>query len=227
MKPLEYQNYPLTDEHLTPQKSYRAYDIQKRFFDLIVVTFASVAALPIIGISALLIKIISPGSPFFPHERVGLHGKMIRVWKLRTMHCNSQELLAKHLAENPEAKVEWEQFFKLKNDPRIIQGIGNMLRKTSMDELPQLWNIFKGEMSVVGPRPVTLSELDFYGEAKRFYLAVLPGLTGLWQVSGRNNTTYEERVVLDTKYVYERSILFDLKIFFKTFYVVFVQDGAC
>lgn len=227
MKPLEYQNYPLTDEHVTPRKSCRAYEMQKRIFDLIVVMFASITALPIIGISAILIKIISPGSPFFSHERVGLHGKIIRVWKLRTMHCNSQDLLAKHLAENPEAKAEWEQFFKLKNDPRIIQGIGHLLRKTSMDELPQLWNIFKGDMSVVGPRPVTLHELDFYGEAKQFYLDVLPGLTGLWQVSGRNNTTYEERVDLDIEYFYKRSAFFDFRIFFRTFYVVFMQHGAC
>lgn len=177
--------------------------------------------------AAILIKLKSPGPAFFSHERIGYQGKKIQVWKLRTMHVDAQQLLDTHLDNTPEAQEEWNTYFKLKNDPRIISGIGHFLRKSSMDELPQLWNILKGEMSVVGPRPILEEELERYGANAKYYLALYPGLTGLWQVSGRNNTTYEERVKLDTVYFYEQSFLLDLKIFFRTFYIVLTQYGAC
>ena len=138
---------------------------------------------------------------------------------------NSQEVLEHLLATDPVAKAEWEKDFKLKNDPRITP-IGHFIRKTSIDELPQLWNVLKGDMSFVGPRPVTEVELQRYRQYVRYYLAVRPGITGLWQVSGRNDTTYNERIRLDTKYVISWTLLKDIQILFKTVLVVLFRKGA-
>jgi lipopolysaccharide/colanic/teichoic acid biosynthesis glycosyltransferase len=138
---------------------------------------------------------------------------------------NSAEVLADLLRADPNAREEWERDQKLRNDPRVT-GIGHLLRKTSLDELPQLFNILRGEMHFVGPRPVTVGELRRYGSRKRHYLSVKPGLTGLWQVSGRNNTTYEERVEFDSEYVERRSPWFDSWILVRTVKVVLTRDGA-
>ena len=129
------------------------------------------------------------------------------------------------MRDNPDARAEWARDQKLTNDPRITP-VGNFLRRTSLDELPQLFNVLRGEMNLVGPRPITVAELTRYGRVRWHYLSVRPGLTGLWQVSGRNNTTYEERVALDRRYVEQHSIWLDLRILFKTIKVVVARDGA-
>lgn len=168
----------------------------------------------------------SGGRPIlFGHYRVGKNGQLFKCWKFRSMVLNSAEILADILANDPVAKAEWDRDQKLTNDPRITP-IGHFLRKTSLDELPQLFNVLKGEMRLVGPRPITLAELDRYGDARWHYLHAMPGMTGLWQVSGRSDTTYEERVELDRSYVESRSLLQDIVILFKTVLVVLGKGGA-
>ena len=142
------------------------------------------------------------------------------------MVVNSQEMLQKYLAENPAARAEWERDFKLKNDPRVTP-IGAFLRRTSLDELPQIFNVLRGEMSLVGPRPVIQEELDkYYGEAAKLYCSIKPGITGLWQVSGRSDLSYAERVALDSTYIKHRSFWGDVVILWKTIGVVFLKKGA-
>lgn len=174
----------------------------------------------------LMYKICQDGGPaFYGQQRIGQDGRKFRCWKFRSMVTNSAEVLEKLLATDPAARAEWDADFKLKNDPRIT-SIGQFLRKTSLDELPQLWNVLVGEMSLVGPRPVTEAELPNYGDKLADYYAVRPGMTGLWQVSGRNDVTYAERVALDSYYVHNWSLLGDIVILFKTVLVVFDRRGA-
>ena len=200
----------------------------KRLFDLIVAGSAGIVVLPVIMGSAAAIKLFSPGPAFFVHERIGYQGKPIQIWKLRTMHSNSQELLEQHLEGNPEAKQEWQNYFKLKNDPRIIPVVGHFLRKTSMDELPQLWNVLKGDMSIVGPRPFPKYHLDaFSKEFQYLRKQVVPGLTGLWQVSARSDGDTKAQEALDRQYIAQRSFWLDMKIIIKTAQVVVLQRGAC
>lgn len=142
------------------------------------------------------------------------------------MYPDAEKRLTEYLAQNPEARSEWERYCKLKNDPRVLPGIGRFLRRTSLDELPQLWNVLKGEMSLVGPRPVTQEELPKYGESLDLYLRVRPGLTGLWQVSGRNEVPYERRVALDRYYVQNWSVWLDLYILGRTVLAVLGRRGA-
>ncbi len=189
--------------------------------------------------AAILLLLLSPimlvvaifiakkdGAPIlFGHYRVGHKGKLFRCLKFRSMYINSEQMLSDLLASNPEARAEWDRDQKLSNDPRITP-IGHFLRKTSLDELPQLFNVLRGEMSLVGPRPITVGELTRYGRVRWHYVSVRPGMTGLWQVSGRNNTTYQERVALDEQYIDSQSILGDLKILLKTVKVVIARDGA-
>ncbi|CAN7193843.1 sugar transferase [Rhizobacter sp. LjRoot28] len=166
------------------------------------------------------------GAPvLFGHYRVGHQGRLFRCLKFRSMYRNSEQMLAEILATDAEARAEWERDQKLTNDPRVTP-IGDFLRRTSLDELPQLINVLKGEMSLVGPRPITVGELTRYGRVRWHYLSVRPGMTGLWQVSGRNNTSYAERVALDESYIDNRSMLGDLTILLKTVKVVLVRDGA-
>lgn len=201
--------------------SYRA-DVQgpvgghmKRAVDLIISTIALIALAPIMLMLAALIY-ISMGRPiFFAHERVGYNRVPFRCYKFRSMVFNSREVLAQHLAENPEAAKEWVNARKLRADPRVTP-LGKFLRKSSLDELPQLFNIFKGDMSCVGPRPVVKDELKKYGFSDRDYLNARPGLTGLWQVSGRSSTSYLSRVCLDRIYCRRWSIIMDLLIMLKT-----------
>ena len=188
--------------------------------------------------SAVLLLLLSPvfayigwkvsrdgGSATYGHERVGLNGKKFKCLKFRSMVMNSKEVLENLLATNHEARAEWEKEFKLKNDPRITP-IGQLLRKTSLDELPQLWNVFKGEMSLVGPRPVIDEELLRYGEDVLYYNLAKPGMSGLWQVSGRSDTDYDTRVYLDSWYVKNWSLWYDIVILFKTVGVVLKREGA-
>ena len=166
------------------------------------------------------------GAPIlFGHYRVGLDGKMFRCMKFRTMLRDSEPLLTALLASSPQARAEWQRDQKLENDPRVTP-VGNFLRRTSLDELPQLINVLRGEMSLVGPRPITVGELTRYGRVRWHYLSVRPGITGLWQVSGRNNTSYAERVAFDKQYVEQRSAWLDARILLKTVHVVLARDGA-
>jgi undecaprenyl-phosphate galactose phosphotransferase len=182
--------------------------------------------LPMIVIFACLIKKESPGSVFFSHNRIGKHGRIIPIWKFRSMHQDAAERLEKLLAEDEESRKEWEINFKLKNDPRVTK-IGEFLRKTSLDELPQIFNVLKGEMNFVGPRPVIQQEIDqYYKKNAEYYLMVKPGITGLWQVSGRSDTGYDFRVAADKWYVTNWSLWLDIVILFKTIKVVLLRKGA-
>jgi len=162
---------------------------------------------------------------FFAHYRVGRDGRLFRCLKFRTMFREAEQMLANLLHDDPVALAEWNKDQKLRNDPRITP-VGHFLRRTSLDELPQLFNVLRGEMSLVGPRPITVAELTRYGRVRWHYLSVRPGMTGLWQVSGRNNTSYDERVALDRRYVEQRSLWLDVCILVKTVGVVVARDGA-
>jgi len=198
----------------------------KRIFDIFFALLILPFILPLMGIISLLIVLDSPGSPIFVHRRVGKDGKIIKVYKFRTMYKNSGPILEQYLKKNPQAAKEWENFYKLKNDPRITK-IGKFLRKTSLDELPQFLNVLLGTMSFVGPRPVTLQEIErYYGKYANFYFLVRPGITGLWQVSGRNELSYDVRVKLDTWYILNWSFWLDISILFRTVKAVFTSSGS-
>ncbi len=162
---------------------------------------------------------------FFAHERIGRNGKTFRCWKFRTMALDAEEQLQNLLINDPEARAQWEAYQKLDDDPRIT-CVGEFFRKTSLDELPQFWNVLKGEMAIVGPRPIVASEVHHYGNHLVDYLSVKPGITGLWQVSGRSDTTYDERVAMDVEYTSSRTFQKDIKIILKTVKVMVLGDGA-
>jgi undecaprenyl-phosphate galactose phosphotransferase len=165
------------------------------------------------------------GPVFFGHTRIGKNGKLFKCWKFRSMVTNSQEVLKELLENDPEARAEYERDFKLRNDPRVTP-IGRFLRKSSLDEIPQLFNVLRGEMSLVGPRPIVEAEKRYYAEGFVYYTAVKPGITGLWQVSGRNDTGYDLRVKLDKQYVRDWSVWKDIGILFRTVHVVLAKKGA-
>lgn len=196
----------------------------KRAFDVVGASALVVLLSPLFAALWFAVRQSGPGV-FFGHERVGFRGKTFKCYKFRSMVPNAQELLKELLATDPEAKAEWDREFKLKNDPRIT-SIGHFLRKTSLDELPQLWNVLKGDMSLVGPRPVIQEEVERYGENARHYLEAKPGMTGLWQVSGRNDLDYESRVQLDSWYVENWSMWTDFVILMRTVAVVLGRQGA-
>ena len=165
------------------------------------------------------------GRAIFRHERVGLNGRRFKVYKFRTMVPNAEDLLQEIIASDELRRLEWQADRKLKEDRRVT-FIGRWLRKTSLDEIPQLFNVIKGDMSLVGPRPVTQEELKIYGRSSRYYSSVKPGMTGLWQVSGRNDITYSRRVAMDRLYVSKSNGCFDVVLLMKTFSVLFMQKGA-
>lgn len=198
------------------------YDIVKRIIDIIGSIIGLVAFSPIMLFLTILVKLDSKGPAIFGHKRLGKNGRIIKVYKFRSMVENAEEIL-KNLS--PEEKKEFEMNFKLENDPRITK-LGGFLRKSSLDELPQFFNVLIGNMTLVGPRPIVEKEIEKYGEYAGKLLSAKPGLTGNWQVSGRSDTTYEERVLLDMDYIDRRSILNDIIILFKTVYVVIVKKGA-
>lgn len=197
----------------------------KRFGDVVMTGIGGTLALPILLGLAVAVKLSSPGPIFYGQRRIGREGKQFTAWKFRTMEKNADSLLAKYLAEHPDLRREWEETHKLKKDPRVT-AVGRFLRRTSLDELPQIWNVMKGEMSLVGPRPIVAAEMAKYGESLGMYMAVRPGITGLWQVSGRNNTTYDERVAYDVHYVRNWSIWLDAYLLVRTVDVVFRTEGA-
>ncbi|MCL2520098.1 MAG: sugar transferase [Spirochaetaceae bacterium] len=191
-------------------------------FSLIFILFTA----PLFIFIAVLIKINSPdGQVFFKHKRIGKNGKLFNCYKFRTMVVNADSYLAQYLAANPERKAEYNEYFKLKNDPRIIKGIGHFLRNTSFDELPQFFNVLKGEMSVVGPRPIVEDEKFKYGEFYSKLISIKPGVTGLWQTSGRNDVSYARRVQLDMQYIDTINIALDFKIGFKTIKIILLRKG--
>jgi len=198
--------------------------IIKRSFDVICTMPLLFVLTPLLVIVALLVR-RDDGPIIFGHERIGQHGRKFRCFKFRTMVVNADVVLQELFANDLHARAEWEKDFKLKNDVRVT-AIGRLLRRTSLDELPQLWNVLRGDMSLVGPRPVTEQELDRYGQDVRYYLMAKPGITGLWQVSGRNDIEYARRVSLDVSYVQHWSLLQDVTILIKTIGVVMRRDGA-
>lgn len=198
----------------------------KLVFDYTLVILSLPFIIPILGIIALLVRFSSPGSALYTQLRVGHHGKPIRVYKFRSMYRDADARLKDLLAGDAAARAEWKKHLKLKNDPRVTK-LGNLLRKTSLDELPQLINVLKGEMSLVGPRPVPEQELnERYRDKSDYYKLVRPGMTGLWQISGRSDVSYEQRVDMDTWYIFNWSLYIDFVILYKTLGVVLKKRGA-
>lgn len=200
------------------------YDFLKRCFDIFCSLILIIVSSPVLIIIAILVKAQDGGNVIFKSPRIGKGGKEIKVFKFRSMFMNADDLLN---SLSPEAREEYEKEYKLEKDPRITK-IGNVLRKTSLDELPQLFNVLFGTMSLVGPRPVLQEETLLYGENRDLLLKVKPGITGLWQVSGRNNISYAngERQAIELEYVEKRSFFFDIKILIMTVGAVFKMKGA-
>lgn len=199
--------------------------VSKRFMDLGLIFVFSPVLVPTILFCMLLVRLGSPGPIFYCQQRIGRGGKRIWAWKFRSMVQDADRVLEQHLEQAPVLRSEWNRDHKLKCDPRIT-WVGKILRKTSMDELPQLWNVIINDMSLVGPRPIVDEEIEKYGDTFEIYVRVQPGLTGLWQISGRNNTTYKERLNYDRYYVRNWSCSLDLFILFRTAKTVLLQEGA-
>ncbi len=198
--------------------------LAKRTFDIVGAIFLGLLLSPLILVIVALIRI--EGQPvLFWHKRIGLDGRSFHCVKFRTMVRNATQVLRQLLDEHPELRDEWTKNFKLRNDPRITMT-GRFLRLTSLDELPQLWNVLRGEMSLVGPRPIVRAELLRYGRNAARYLAVKPGLTGLWQIKGRSDTTYRRRVAMDKYYVQNQCMLLDIYILAATPAAVLRRNGA-
>ncbi len=201
------------------------YRMIKRGLDIVLVVASLPVTIPILALVAVLVKLSSPGPVFYSHRRIRKSGSFFSMWKFRTMCQNSTEVLEQYLTKNPKARAEWNRTHKLRNDPRIT-AVGSFLRRYSIDELPQLWNVLTGQMSLVGPRPIVAAEVEKYGDCFGCYCQVKPGLTGLWQVSGRSRVSYEKRVALDCDYVKGWSLVHDFVILLKTFVAVLNRDGA-
>lgn len=196
-----------------------------RLIDVVVALAALIFLMPLLIIVALCVALADRGPIFFAQDRVGFGGRMFRCYKFRSMAVDADVRLKKLLAEDPHARAEWLRDHKLRNDPRIV-GIGGFLRKSSLDELPQLINVLRGEMSLVGPRPIVPSEIYRYGRYFHHYCAVHPGITGLWQISGRNDTSYRRRVAFDVAYSRSQSAAFNLKILVLTIPCVLLAKGS-
>jgi len=196
-----------------------------RFFDITVILLASPYILLFFLVISILIILDSRGGALYSQTRIGKGGRKFKALKFRTMILNADQKLQQYLEESPELKAEWLATHKLKRDPRVTR-VGAILRKLSLDELPQFWNILVGEMSLIGPRPIVDAEIERYGKCFELYIQARPGLTGLWQVSGRSDTSYKRRVELDEYYLLNRSIKLDLLILVKTVFVVLGRKGA-
>lgn len=198
--------------------------LPKRGFDIVFSALVLTLGLPLYLIVALLVKLASPGPIFYAQRRVGKNGQRFTCVKFRTMVVDAEQVLEAIVKDNPELHEEFQQNFKLKQDPRITR-IGRFMRMTSLDELPQFWNVLKGDMSVVGPRPLVPDELHRYGSAIHTVLQVKPGITGLWQVSGRNDIPYDRRIQIDASYSRFHTFQMDLWIILKTIRVVLFPKG--
>lgn len=203
----------------------RANGTLKRATDFVIALFALMFLLPVMVPIAIAIRLSDGGPALFKQKRIGRDGREFRCFKFRSMVVDADVRLQKLLAEDASARMEWKATQKLEDDPRIT-SFGHFLRKSSLDELPQLFNILKGEMSIVGPRPIVRNEVEKYGDYFDHYCQVRPGLTGLWQVSGRSDTSYGERVALDVQYVSDWSYVSDIKIMAMTIPAVLMSDGA-
>lgn len=199
-----------------------AYRVVKRFLDVVLSAVGMVVLSPVLLLICVIIRLDSPGPAFYVHHRVGKDGKPLPLYKFRTMRVGAENMLD---TLTPEQRKEWDENFKVDGDPRITR-VGRFLRKSSLDELPQLLNILKGELSIVGPRPVVTAELERYGENKDKFLSVMPGLTGYWQAYTRSDGSYEERMEMELYYVENANLLWDIKIFFATFGAVLRGRGA-
>jgi exopolysaccharide production protein ExoY len=197
----------------------------KRCFDLVAAVIAIIALAPLLIGFAILVRASSPGPVLYGHKRVGFGGKSFKCWKFRTMVVNGDVVLDRCLRDNPEMRKEWAETQKLRDDPRVTP-VGRVLRKLSIDELPQLFNIVMGDMSIVGPRPIVTDETRRYGLSLGHYLRARPGLTGLWQVSGRSDTGYRQRIILDRCYASNWSILCDIGIILRTIPAVLRSSGS-
>lgn len=210
---------------LSQPLAMRTSQLAKRTIDLLICVFVLVATAPLFVTLYLLVRLTSAGPAFYGHSRIGRYQKPFRAWKFRTMVQNADLALQQYLSKHPELRAEWDRDQKLKDDPRVT-FVGRFLRKLSLDELPQIWNVLLGEMSIVGPRPIVTAEVARYGDRYSFYQKVRPGITGLWQVSGRNNTTYDERTAYDEYYVRNWSAWLDIYILFRTIKAVLFAEGA-
>lgn len=198
----------------------------KRIFDLIFSSSVLIVCAPILLILAAAIRYGSKGMPIYSHERIGRGGKPFRCYKLRTMYVDADNRLNELLKSDPALMQEWKASRKLKNDPRVTP-LGKLLRKTSLDEFPQFWNVLKGDLSIVGPRPVVYEEvINHFGEKAPKILSVRPGLTCIWQVSGRNDVSYAQRIELDEEYVDKRTLIMDIKLILKTIPSMIFSRGA-
>jgi len=198
----------------------------KRALDLFGAVVGGLLISPLLVAIAVLIKLDSPGKVFYGHQRLGIERRHFRCWKFRTMHRDAEGLLDECIRNNPCLRAEWKQNHKLRHDPRVTR-VGRFLRRTSLDELPQLWNVLLGEMSLIGPRPIVGTEVAKYGEVFELYQRVRPGMSGYWQVGGRSDTSYEERVTMDYYYVHNWSVWLDLVLLARTVRVVALGRGAC
>jgi exopolysaccharide production protein ExoY len=210
--------------HTLPTTGAR-YSLLKRLIDVLIVCAMLPCLVPLFLMVALIVRASSPGPLLYSQRRLGRFGREFRLWKFRSMYINSDEILREHLGANPAARREWADFRKLRDDPRVTP-LGKFLRKTSLDELPQLLNVLAGSMSLVGPRPIVSEERIRYGAAYFFYASAKPGLSGLWQVSGRSDLSYDQRVALDEEYVRGWSVIRDLKILCQTAGAVWHSKGA-
>ena len=206
-------------KNIKKSRAFIIYKINKNLFDLLFSFLFLIVCLPLFIIISLLIKISSRGPIFFLQKRIGKNNIPFKCIKFRTMHPEAKDILENLLVKDNKLKIEFEKTHKIKNDPRITT-IGKILRKTSLDELPQFINVLKNEMSIVGPRPIVKQEKKKYGKNLKKVLSIKPGITGLWQVSGRNNLTYKKRVSLDINYVENYNFLLDIKILIRTFGVI-------
>ena len=202
-----------------------AYRIGKRLVDLVIGILILPLIALLIAIIASLIYVTSGGPVFYRQTRIGQYGRKFKIIKFRTMHSRSDKVLHEFLESNPDAYHEWTLSHKLREDPRVT-ALGRFLRKTSLDELPQIWNVLRGEMSLVGPRPIVHAEREKYGDRFVFYTAVVPGITGLWQVSGRCDVAYDARVALDERYARDWNLLMDMVILCRTPRAVYRGRGA-
>lgn len=200
----------------------KRYQIAKRILDVMLACIGLIVLIVPIGIIALLIKLDSPGPVFYVHQRVGKNGKKLPLLKFRSMYLNADEMINRFTSEQ---KAEWEKNFKLEDDPRITR-IGQFLRRSSLDELPQIVNILKGDLSIVGPRPVVVEELEKYNNNKDKFLSVTPGLTGYWQAYARSSCTYEQRMEMELHYIENANFWWDIKIMFATVGAVLKGRGA-
>ena len=199
--------------------NFRSYKLIKNFFDLLFSLLFLIASLPLFLTISVLIKLSSRGPIFFQQKRIGKNNIPFKCIKFRTMYPEAKDILENLLMNDSKLKKEFEETHKIKNDPRIT-NIGKLLRKTSLDELPQFINVLRGEMSIIGPRPIVKDEKKKYGKNLKKVLLIKPGITGLWQVSGRNNLTYKRRILLDLNYVENYNFIMDLRILLRTFGVI-------